>query len=420
MIGITLAILSGFVLWIVLRSSDERGANSRLPTVIMGGYAVRLLFQLFIREIPFFSHGTGGDALIYEEYGRVIADIWQHVGIHYVTANELVELGPTTFPENLFGLVMYLNGGATTRLGCTSLIALAAGLTALNFHSLAVQFGAQRKNALLFTCIIYFQPAFLFYTSDMYKDGLVLLFAIGALGSALRLSFRFSLLHTAIGVACIWALWYVRFYLIYVTMAPLLVGAVGIGSKSITRPMFAALVLLTAAIALSGLTDILQRTTEAASNTFAGGTAANALAANALGGSGVVFDDGGSPFAALPSKLAYTLFAPFPWSGGSIGFQLGKVDVVLWYFTVYRAVRAAWQTDRRLVLMLASFIVPCTVMYAMSMSNVGLIMRQRLVIVVATALLAAIYTPKRVPAATPQRRTKPLGQPRTARPTVAA
>ena len=47
------------------------------------------------------------------------------------------------------------------------------------------------------------------------------------------------------------------------------------------------------------------------------------------------------------------------------------------------------------VVMLLTFIVPCTVMYAMSVANVGLIMRQRLVIVAATAIFAAIYTPKK-------------------------
>ncbi|MBX3196822.1 MAG: hypothetical protein KF894_01595 [Labilithrix sp.] len=272
-------------------------------------------------------------------------------------------------------------------------MALAAGLTALNLYTLALQFGAARRSALLFASILYLQPAFLFYTSDMYKDGLVVSLTLGALGSALRLAYRFSLRHAVIGLLCLGALWYVRFYLIFVTVAPLLVGVVGLNAKSFVRSLLAALLLAAGAVALSGYTDILQMTSDRVSQTFEHGTSEAVIGSNSLGGSGVVFDDGGSPYGALPAKLAYTLFSPFPWAGGSLGFQLGKLDVFLWYFVVYRAVRAIRQADRRLVIMLGTFIVPCTLMYAMSMSNVGLIVRQRLVVVAATTILAAIYKP---------------------------
>jgi hypothetical protein len=225
----------------------------------------------------------------------------------------------------------------------------------------------------------------------MYKDGLVLCFTMGALGSALRLSWRLSLVHAVIGAACIWALWYVRFYLIFVTVAPLVVGIVGIGTKNVTRPVIAALLLLATLIALVSSTDILQLASERANQTFLHGTSSQVLSANASGGSGVTFDDGGSPYGALPAKLAYTLFSPFLWASGSLGFHIGKIDALLWYFILYRAIRAARTADRRLVLMLMTFLLPCTLMYAMSMSNVGLIVRQRLVIVAAAAILASLY-----------------------------
>ena len=216
---------------------------------------------------------------------------------------------------------------------------------------------------------------------------------------------RWSLLHALIGVICLWALWYVRFYLVFATVAPLVVGLVGLGTKSTMRTVLTAIVLGFVAVALASFTDILQTASERANETFEIATSVNQTAANRQGGSGVEFDDGGSATGALPMKLAYTLFAPFPWQGGSLGFQLGKVDAVLWYFIFYRAVAGAWQAvkqaESRLVVMLLSFIVPCTVMYAMTMANVGLIMRQRLVIVAATAIFAAIYKPTKTKATRP-------------------
>lgn len=404
-IGIILAFLFAGILWWVLGQAGELKPRAMLPRVIMGGYVLRILIQFVIRDIQFFSHAIGGDALNYEYYAQLIALLWQRTGIYYVTADDFASLGATTLPSNMFAFLIFLNGGETTRLGCTALVALAAALTAVNMYKLAVQFGAEPKNALLMSSIIYLEPAFLFYTSDMYKDGIVLCLAIGALASALRLSIKVTLKHAVIGSICLLALWYVRFYLVFATAAPLLVGIVGIGNKKMARPVIMAVLIGGVILSVAMFTDLLQIATERASETFDQATAARSIMGNykAGTGSGVKFDDGGKPYGALPAKLAYTVFSPFPWAGGSLGFQLGKLDVFLWYFMLYRAVRAAWVADRRVVLMFLTFAVPCTVMYAMTMANVGLIVRQRLIIVAATAILAATYTPKKVVRTKPAR-----------------
>lgn len=392
-VGPLLAALFGAVLWGALVFSGLTKERSRLVEIVFGGYVLRLVIQFFIRDVRLFSHAAGGDSLLYELYGKMIAALWRTSGIKFVTSAEIPEFGATSLPPNLFGTIFYLNGGEPTRLGGTALVALAAALTVVNMYLLAVQFGAEKRNALLLVTLFYFEPAFLYYTSDLYKDGLVLCFTIGALGSALRLGHRLSLWHALVGVVCVWALWYVRFYLIFVTVAPFLVGIVGLRSKNASRPLIAALVLLVAGVALATFTDILQMAGERANATFAVATSDRVMDSNAAGGSGVDFDDGGDPLGMLHLKLAYTLFSPFPWAAGSLGFQLGKLEVFLWYFVVYRAYKAARKVDRRLLLMLATFVVPCTMMYAMTMSNVGLIVRQRLVIVAATVVLASVYTP---------------------------
>src|SRR6185503_11111871 len=110
---------------------------------------------------------------------------------------------------------------------------------------------------------------------------------------------------------------------------------------------------------------------------------------NARGGSGVIFDDGGSPFGALWLKLIYTMFSPFPWGSGSMGFHIGKIDVFIIYFFVLRVWAVIRTKELRLiVLMVMTFALPCTVMYATSLANVGLIVRQRLVVIAALTFLA--------------------------------
>src|SRR5262249_34618024 len=151
-----------------------------------------------------------------------------------VTADEFPDLGATTLPANLFGFITYLNG-EPTRLGCTAVVAFVACLTCLNIYRLALEFDAEEDFAFKMMVALRFGPAFLMYKCAMFKDGLVAFFVIGALGSAFRLARRFSILHAVIGMICLFALWQVRFYLIFVTLGPLLVGVTGINAKSITR-----------------------------------------------------------------------------------------------------------------------------------------------------------------------------------------
>ena len=76
---------------------------------------------------------------------------------------------------------------------------------------------------------------------------------------------------------------------------------------------------------------------------------------------------------------------------GSVGFNIGKLDAFLWYYLMFRAWKAAkimWREDRTGLLMLMTFIVPTTFMYATSFANVGLSLRQRLIVVMVTAILA--------------------------------
>jgi hypothetical protein len=393
MIGILLALLLGIVLTAIVRNADRH----RQPAAIMlvlGGYVLRLIVQTFIRDIQFFSHELGGDAWEYELQAQEIARLWRIVGVSFFTEEQMPGIGATVLPQNLFAGIIYLNDGNLTRTGCVALIAFAAGLTCFNLYDLAVSFGANPKTALRTAGLFYLGPTFLHYTCDAYKDGLVVCFALNALGASLRLMHRVTSFQIAVGVLSLWALWYVRFYLIFVTTAPLAVGLLGMRSKTALRPLFGAMLFIFVGILLIQFTDLTQRVTERAASGYEVGTAEVVRTSNASGGSGVVFDDGGKPFGAIVPKLLYTIFSPFPWGAGSFGFQVGKVDAFIIYLFIYRAMTVIQMKERRLILiMVMTFVIPCTIMYATSMANVGLIVRQRLPVVAALTVLAAMYRP---------------------------
>lgn len=399
MFGVLLTIVC-FVVTYFVAATDRSSERSRVIRTIVIGYVLRLALQTFVRYLPVFSHGlAAGDNVVYEWKATLLSTVWRHTGWHYVGADEL-DLGQTTLPANLFGTIIYINGGPT-RLGCTAVVALAACLTCYNMYRLALELGADERTAYRTLLFTFFAPGFLMYTSDMYKDGFVLLLATGAVASSFRLARRLSLMHACLGALCLVGLWQVRFYLVFVTTAPLLVGMFGLTSRSLWRPLVAAVAIVAVGMCVAAFTPIFSVAAEKMSSTF--GQVDLTREANAVGGSAVTFDDNGEAFGAFVPKLFYTLLSPFPWTSGSIGLQVGKLDVLIWYVFLYRALANGRRLLRErpgLLLMFAVFLVPTTVMYATSMANMGLILRQRLPIVFVTALLATILQREKARSAT--------------------
>ncbi len=406
MVGLLFAFFCGMMLLTALWLSGQTRRGVLFPGIVMGGYGLRLLLNTFVRELPLFSHGPGGmDSEAYELQAQVVALLWRYQGFRYYSDI----LGETSLPAHIFAIPTFLNGG-TSRLALVSIVALAAGLAVVNLAALAIELGAVPRQVHMIMSIFYFDLAFLFYTSDSYKDGLVVCLTVGILGASIRLRNRWSPTQILIGAVSVSLLWFTRFYLVFLAIAPLVVGIAGVGSRARGRLLFGAVLVCVTLILVGAYTNVLQSGSENAAVTFQRGTSSASFEMNSRGGSGVDVGVGGSPLASLGVKLAYALFSPFLWTGGSLGLQIAKIEALFWYFLIYRGVRAAKTLETHLLIMLLTFLVPCALMYAMSVFNIGLIVRQRLVIVAGATLLASFYRPAVRP------RANALGRPGSSRP----
>lgn len=372
----------------------SREISTTLGTFLLITFASRIALHWVARNVAFFSHGLGGDALTYEYFARWIAEQWSTHGLHYMTEADNELIGATSLPPNMFAILIYFNGGEAAPFACTAMVAFALCLTALNCFKLAQELGIERPTATRVLIVLFSTPALLLYSSDMYKDPLVLMFLLGAVAGAIRVSRKFSLVHALVTAVCLWALWYVRYYLVFLALLPVAVGIVGLRARGWVRPVLS-LLLIGAFLVIMRGTRQAENVTTAATGTFNLAVDKNVLDANATGGSGVVFDGGVFNY---PLRLIYTLFSPFPWMGGSLGLQLGKIDTLVFYYFMYRAGVAAkrlMKTDRATLFTLLAFIVPTTASYALTMANMGLMLRQRLPIVAVTAILAMCSWPKK-------------------------
>jgi len=386
---VLIVLLAGLLFAASVRFQGEE-VDRRVAALVLGNYALRLAIAPFTRNLNVFTN-AGTDSAGYEFLGQVIAHQWRYTGIHYVGGDELPVLSETSLPPNLFALVIHLNGEAA-HLGCTAIMAAAASLVCLDVFLIARLLGAPSNVALRTAALVGVLPSFLFYTSNSYKDGLVTLFVVGIFGCAIRLSRAFSVTTLALAGVFSIGLWLTRFYLLFIVPAPLLLGFLGLRSRSILRTVLAMLVVVGSATALYSYSSAPEVATTRAAQTFTAATSQDVLDANSQGGSGVTFDSS-SPVGSFVPKLLYTLFSPFPWQSGSLGLQIGKVEALVWFYFFYRAVRAAiamWRMQRSDLLMFFSLVIPLTVAYALSFANIGLIVRQRIGIVIIVMLLASL------------------------------
>lgn len=388
MIGFLLPVAFFVLLFALARRNKE---PQEVMAFLIAAYVVRMVLQAFLRDLPVFSYGTGGDCAFYDYMAGHVMRLWSIRGIEFITSEQIYEIANAALPINAFAFIFYLNGGPT-RAGCSALVAFCAISSCYQIYRMAVDLGADQRQAGRVMGGLLFLPGFLYYTADMYKDGLVLFFVITALASSFRLTSRFSLLDLLLSVGSLFSLWYVRHYLVFVVVAPLLVGIVGLGKGAISRQIALGggmFVMITIFLGSS----LGSRIIESAQGTLEHASAANVRGWNQLGASGVAFDDGGQAFGAIHLKVIYTLFSPFPWQAGSFAMQMGKIDTMVWYFLFYRAIlagRRLWKEDRTTLFMLLIFLVPLTVAYATSMSNIGLILRQRFPIVFVGSMLGLL------------------------------
>ncbi|WP_157530070.1 hypothetical protein [Microtetraspora niveoalba] len=378
---------SAAILIFLVQSCLDGPVARRALWVLLLAFAARLVIHVMVIRsvLPY-----GGDNYTYGQRALEIVAYWKREGFQFVTSDQIPDLYSVAVPCNVFALVMYICGGPAL-LACTSVIALMACALCIFMYRFARLIGADERSSFRLLVLVAFLPAFLLHTSDTFKDGFNVFLVVSCLGLAVSNVQRFDIRKVLLLAPLLWALWNVRPYMVFMCALPLVLGFVGARralpfcTLALLAGMLASFAFFSGA-APNAAVETMQQQLEL-------GQSETVRLANADTGSGVVFDDGGNPWSAFLPKLLYTVFSPFPWMGGSVVLQLAKIETLIWYYLIFCAVRGArqlWNQDRRVLMVLLLFIVPCTIVYATSMSNIGLIFRQRMPIVMTVSLLAAI------------------------------
>lgn len=383
-----LAVVFYLILFMVVKAIQEERDFARINLVLSVGYWVRIILSTFVREIPFFSGGVeaGADYSAYESSAEEVLAFWRLKGLQFVTKEDF-DIGSVPLPPNIIAFVSYLSGGYS-RVGTESIIAFCACLTCLGVYRLYVYCDTERRIAFQSLLFLIFSFTFLYYSSDLYKDAYVVFFVASIFILSFNLSQAGSVLNAFLAGICFLGLWQVRHYMVFSVIPVFLWGLMG-GNALLRGNRFLSMLpiilvgMFSVPVLYSTLSDSAIATMEQMENK---GWQSDIQS----GGSGVDLSSYDGSVLAVPVKIIYTLFSPFPWQGGSIGLQIAKLEILVWYYIYYQAwfaLKVLRKKNLNLFILFLLFIVPITYAYSLSFGNIGLIVRQRLPIVFIISIL---------------------------------
>src|SRR3989338_8005390 len=291
MFGIILALFLLGLLLVIVRFFQEPEDKNPILSVFLVGYFLRFFVRTFNRNLVIFSDGQtlgGGDAVIYEQRANWVIERWHQLGVHFVTSKEMPCFYDVSLPPNLFAFVGYLNNGYSA-IGYLSIVAFLACLTAFILYRTYIVFDPESKVGFYAMCMMFFCPSFVAFTSDSFKEGLIIFFVVSIFSIFIHLNRQnFHLLIPTL-IFCFVCLEGTRFYLVYALFPSGLVWSFWLYQKKIISLKLG---LFFAFIVLLGVfwqwSEIL--------HAFNIGYSKDALASNMAGSSGVNIYTGKSVF----------------------------------------------------------------------------------------------------------------------------
>ena len=371
------ACMSGVSLYLISRAGADR---EFLQQVFLGALLFRMTLALLIYVLGWQGF-FGGDAYQYDFFGHELAKVWN--GWELRTASAVLR------EVNGYGMI-WLVGAIYYTVGRNMLAvqffnAALGAATVPMLYLCAKQIYENARVARASALFVAFYPSLALWSSQGLKDGPIVFLLVATMLMTLRLGARLRLTDLAGIAAALLCLLSLRFYIFYMAIAAA-GGALVIGMrKGSTRVLAQQLVVVMGVGLILTYFGVL-RTAEAQFETYGNlekvQHTRQYLAASANSGFGQDIDvsTAGGALTAIPTGMAYLLFAPFPWQLASLRQSITLPEMLLWWASFPLLVTGAWFTLRhrlRQALPILIFTAMLTLAYSIFQGNVGTAYRQR-------------------------------------------
>jgi len=343
------------------------------------------LLTVFL-EIPMME-----DALYYEEMGWTVANEWIS-GHSSSSLDWMIESERSAWVMVMLVAVFYLFFGGL-RVVPLLIIAYSAvtAFVPVWIYRIARQVGANEKAARISAWLVVLSPGFAFWSSALYKEGLVHLL-IGIVSfHTLRLQERWNLKSVWIVIAGLLLMLGLRFYLsaflFVVVIAGLLWGRQHEGGYRILPiPMRQVSIVAILLMLLVGFNFMGRTMAFLPENLEEGFSEVQRTRLDlAQYGSGYLQDLDVSTFDSavknIPLAVTYFLGVPFPWQVGTLRQNMVIPETLFWivlYPFIIIGVTRTWQENKQGVFFLLALSVTLCLFYALMVGNIGTAYRMRM------------------------------------------
>jgi len=352
-----------------------------ITNVFLAGLVLRLGFGIFVHIFDLRDF-FGGDANTYDFRGFAIMQSWFDQAVLDPIMLKQSETSPGWGLYYLIAALYSITG--RNIFAAQSMCGVIGAATAPLVYFCANKIFNNQNVARTSAIAVAVFPSFVIWSGQLLKDGIVIFFLVLAITMLLRLQEKLDFVALALLFASLGGILAVRFYIFYM-VATAVAGSfiVGISNSpaSLMRRM-GALVILGFAVTYFGVT---RNATEEITKYGDFDRLQNSrldLRQSAKSGFGEDVDVSTTEGAitAVPVGFIYLMFAPFPWTLGSVRQMITLPEVLLWWGLMPLLVYGLWWSIKnrmRKALPIMIFSLMLTLAYSIFQGNVGTAYRQR-------------------------------------------
>lgn len=377
---VMLALLLVILIPIFRRYAADPGFVTRIFFIAL---VARLVFGLIIYANDWFAF-FGGDALTYDFRGSLILAYWQ--GTVPGNSPELMRAMTTDTPGwgmNYLVAVIYYVFGKNFLAAQTFAAVFGAATAPLVYFCSEKIFQNQRVARLSAIGIALF-PAFVIWSGQLLKDGLIIFLLVLTMTMVLKLQEKFSYATLILLIFSLCGIISLRFYIFYM-VAVAVAGSFVLGVSNTPASVFrraAALVIIGVALTYLGVvrTATVDFEKYGDLNRLQLSRLDQATSADSGFAEDIDVSTTRGALTAIPIGFIYLMLAPFPWEVRNLRQAITLPEVFIWWAMLPLIFWGMWYAVKnklRTAFPVLIFSGMLTLAYSIFQSNVGTAYRQR-------------------------------------------
>jgi 4-amino-4-deoxy-L-arabinose transferase-like glycosyltransferase len=360
-------------------SDDKR----YITNVFLLGLLLRLGFGIFVHVFDLRTF-FGGDAITYDYKGYLLLQSWLgHIPSGDIEVRQAASMSGSGWGMNYLVAALYAITGRNI-FAAQSFCAVIGAATAPLVYFCSTKIFRNKGVGRFAAVAVAVFPAFIIWSAQLLKDGLIVFLLVLAITMVLQLQERLDYAAVVLLLISLAGILSLRFYIFYM-VGVAVVGSFLIGTtnspQSIARRT-AVLLVLGVGLTYFGVTrtatsDLdkygnlqqLQNSRLDAAQSSKSGFAEDVDVSTTQGA-----------LSAVPVGFVYLMFAPFPWELSSLRQSITLPEVLVWWAMIPIMVYGLWWSIRhklRSAFPIIIFTLMLTLAYSIFQGNVGTAYRQR-------------------------------------------